>query len=171
MLQYSEPQFPVEVGRCVYCDSTIALQDEHVIPFGLSGEWVLQHASCAQCAMQTSRAERALLRSSLMVARTKLGPKTRRPRARPHLYPLVLQGQGRRIELELPHAEHPGTIAMPKFCPLKALNSESPERLEVDRVFILHLEPDKLRALAARHKAEIKARRSMLGKSCSCTMP
>lgn len=38
------------VNVCIYCGGTGALSDEHIIPFGLGGRWVLPKASCAECA-------------------------------------------------------------------------------------------------------------------------
>jgi len=34
------------IGKCIYCGSTEALSDEHIIPLGLNGAWILEQASC-----------------------------------------------------------------------------------------------------------------------------
>jgi hypothetical protein len=38
------------VGRCIYCNSTENLSDEHALPYGLQGHLILPSASCKECA-------------------------------------------------------------------------------------------------------------------------
>lgn len=38
------------VGYCIYCGSTDELGDEHIVPYGLSGDAVIPKGSCAVCA-------------------------------------------------------------------------------------------------------------------------
>jgi hypothetical protein len=71
-----------KVGQCISCrarDET--LSDEHIVPFGLSGPWVLERASCAKCARITSAFERSVLKDTRIVARATMGLPTRRPTA------------------------------------------------------------------------------------------
>lgn len=51
------------VGKCIYCGRTEGLSDEHIVPLGLGGRFVLPKASCAVCADFTSKFERTCLRT------------------------------------------------------------------------------------------------------------
>jgi hypothetical protein len=51
------------VGSCIYCSSNKKLSDEHIIPYGLGGRFVLPKASCDACAKKTSKIERLCLRT------------------------------------------------------------------------------------------------------------
>lgn len=57
------------VNRCIYCAGEVDLSDEHIIPYGLSGDDVLPKASCKACATQTGRFEQKVLRGPLRAAR------------------------------------------------------------------------------------------------------
>src|SRR6266508_6142095 len=82
---------------CIYCGAREDLRDEHVIPYGLEGEYVLRQASCRECEKLTSRFERAVLRDLLLPARTSLEIRTRRPKDRPDRLPLLeVEGGERR---------------------------------------------------------------------------
>lgn len=50
------------VGTCIYCGATRDLSDEHIIPLGLGGRFVLPQASCPTCSRITSEFERTCLR-------------------------------------------------------------------------------------------------------------
>ncbi len=52
---------PIEV--CIYCGSKQNLSDEHIIPYGFGGRWVLPKASCFNCAKKTSQFEMVCLRT------------------------------------------------------------------------------------------------------------
>jgi len=68
---------------CIYCRSQNALSDEHVIPFGLGGRWVLPKASCADCAKKTGSFEQTCQRAMLGPLRMYYGLPTRRRKERP----------------------------------------------------------------------------------------
>lgn len=77
-----------EVGRCIYCGSkTLPLTDEHIIPLGLKGYWILSKASCKACATITSKFEMDILRSALGEVRFGLDLPTRHPKKRPDKLP------------------------------------------------------------------------------------
>jgi hypothetical protein len=112
-----EPSFPLYIGRCIYCGATGNLSDEHVIPFGLAGEWVLRHASCATHRDVTSRFERTVLRGPINIPRTIMGIRTRRKKERPRSLSLTVLVDGQEKELSFDPADHPGFFAMPVFQP------------------------------------------------------
>ncbi len=46
------------VGRCIYCGAVNGpLSREHIVPYALGGNWILQKASCAECAKKTCQTE------------------------------------------------------------------------------------------------------------------
>jgi hypothetical protein len=79
------------VGGCIYCGSTSSLSDEHIVPLGLGGRWVLPKASCRDCAKKTSSAELAFLRTMFGPLRMYYDMPTRRPRERPEKLPLKVK--------------------------------------------------------------------------------
>jgi hypothetical protein len=101
------------VGECIYCGSRDdALSDEHSVPFGLSGPWVLERASCAKCALITSTFERSVLKDTLMGARATMRLATRRPNQRPTDFALSITRSGHRNEIRVPVSELTGTVIM-----------------------------------------------------------
>jgi hypothetical protein len=97
------------VNRCIYCgDDHSALSTEHIIPFGLNGNWELPASSCAMCAAKTSAVELICLRSHFGQLRARLDLKTRKKRLRSKEFrtPLV-HANGRHEEISLPVHELP----------------------------------------------------------------
>src|SRR5437762_7005133 len=91
------------VGRCIYClRDDVPLADEHIIPFGLSGTWVLRKASCQSCARITSAFERIVLREDLQRLRAAGQFKTRRRNERPTHLPLTISTSAGEKTLHLP---------------------------------------------------------------------
>jgi len=66
------------IGKCIYCNSTSELTDEHIIPYGLGGPWVLKKASCKKCATLTSHLEFDVLRGPYLRLRASQKLPTRR---------------------------------------------------------------------------------------------
>lgn len=66
-----------DIETCIYCGTAAALEDEHVVPFGLGGRQVLKRASCRTCATETGRLEQRLLRGQWWPYRQALGVVTR----------------------------------------------------------------------------------------------
>src|SRR6266498_321432 len=81
---------------CIYCGAQSGLQDEHIIPFGLGGSFVLRKGSCSKCAVRTSQFERAVLRDAFLPARSALNIRTRKPHKRPAAQPVII-GKDRRV--------------------------------------------------------------------------
>lgn len=91
------------IGRCIYCGSTGNLSDEHIIPYGLGGRWVLRKASCKECADITSRFELNVLRNLWGPARAAFGLPTRRRYI--NKYPLTIERNGAKEITEIDPAE------------------------------------------------------------------
>ena len=79
------------VGSCIYCGSTANLSDEHIIPLGLGGRFVLPQASCSTCSEKTSKLERTCLRTMYGPLRLLYGLPSRRKHSRPETLQLKVK--------------------------------------------------------------------------------
>lgn len=99
------------VGRCIYCGATSGLSREHVLPYGLGGDLVLNGASCGTCSTETSRFELRLLRGHWWPYRLCLGLPSRRSGEQvPDLPVKVKRQDGTEWQAYIPMASQ--TIAM-----------------------------------------------------------
>ena len=71
------------VDCCIYCGTNKELSDEHIIPLGLGGRWVLPRSSCAKCAKKTGAFERTCQRTMFGPLRMYYDLPTRRRKDRP----------------------------------------------------------------------------------------
>lgn len=134
------------VGKCIYCGSTENLGNEHIIPYGLNGQWILPKSSCKKCAEITAEFEKEVLRSIFLEARTSLGLKTRNKEHRPALLPLIVKKDGKEEVLLLSPNEHFTTICFLEY-PLPAyIDGRSYEKgVEVRAHSLIGLrEPDEI---------------------------
>jgi hypothetical protein len=90
------------IGQCIYCGSTSGLTKEHIIPYALQGDWVLNKASCISCAKLTGKLEQRILRGPLLSVRAVANFKTRQPEERPSGFPLVVKRGGQEEKLNVP---------------------------------------------------------------------
>jgi 5-methylcytosine-specific restriction endonuclease McrA len=50
-------------SHCIYCGKNgVPLTDEHIVPFSLGGQHILQNASCLECADITKKFEQDVAR-------------------------------------------------------------------------------------------------------------
>jgi hypothetical protein len=104
------------VGRCIYCDRTDDLTREHVLPFSLGGNWVLQKASCPTCRDLTRDLEEIVTRDMLGTARLQFNYPTRHKRQRPSHIPLRIKRGGKMERVSVPIANSPTLpIGLPMF--------------------------------------------------------
>lgn len=105
------------VGECIYCGdiNTADLLDEHIIPYGISGDFILKKASCKKCAVITSRFERNVLRNMLMPARARMRLPTYHPKNRPAKLPILLKKEGKKEELYIPTDEYGVKVFFPFY--------------------------------------------------------
>lgn len=78
--QWEIEKYP-PLGRCLYCQATEGLTDEHIIPFALlpkGGDWYLPKASCMACADITKRFEGASIGAMFEPIRQQIKLKSRR---------------------------------------------------------------------------------------------
>ena len=104
------------VGRCIYCGTKDRnLSNEHVLPLGLGGIWVLGKASCPKCQKITSRFELDVLRHTLLPVRAKVDLPTRHRNKRPIEFPLTIEKGGKELTINLPIDQYPAILALPRF--------------------------------------------------------
>jgi hypothetical protein len=105
------------VGKCVYCGATTDLSDEHIVPFGLGGRWVLPKASCNACSVKTSKVERTCLRTMLGPLRLLYGLPSRRKDKRPETLQLKIKRTEKSDWEYVPVAQErfPFLITLPRF--------------------------------------------------------
>ncbi|MEQ8199787.1 MAG: hypothetical protein ABRQ24_00025 [Syntrophomonadaceae bacterium] len=105
------------IGSCIYCGSQDDLTDEHVIPYGISGQLILPKASCKKCAGITSAFEGTILGGFMNKARIVGKYPTRRPKKRSTTLPLEINRSGNWETVELPIEDHPGLMMLPRLAP------------------------------------------------------
>jgi len=111
------------IGRCIYCGATDDLQNEHIIPFGLSGTAILPESTCGECATITGQQEQLVLRGPMWPVRVYRALKSRtRHKDAPRMYPLTVVRESGEEVVELPLGEYPIHIHFPIFPPPAFLN-------------------------------------------------
>src|SRR4030042_1612129 len=100
------------VGRCIYCGSTENLSKEHIVPYGLNGEFLLLKASCQSCGKITSFFEKDVQRQQFLLARSVLKLPTRKPENRPTEFTFEGEKDGKEITRTLPIDESPSFFTM-----------------------------------------------------------
>jgi hypothetical protein len=78
-------------NRCIYSGGAENLTDEHIIPSGLGGRWILPKGSCRPCAVITGRFEGAVLRTMLGPLRLHYTFPSRRKKQQPEKLPLKVK--------------------------------------------------------------------------------
>jgi hypothetical protein len=78
-------------NRCIFCRDDKVLSDEHIIPFGLGGRWVLPKSSCMECAKKTGAFEQTCQRTMYGHLRMYYSLPTRRKKERPQKLPLKVK--------------------------------------------------------------------------------
>lgn len=101
--------------RCIYCGVSEELQEEHVVPYGLDGSWVIEEASCRDCADITSRVELDVLRAHLLRTRAGLSMRTRRKKQRPSAFPINLRQAGKEESHYLSVKDQPVFMVLPLY--------------------------------------------------------
>lgn len=106
------------VGRCIYCGKSEGnLSDEHIIPFGLNGPYLLKKASCDACSAVTSNFEREVLRTSLISPRIGLDLPTRNKSNRPNSIGLNVTKNGQDKVIQLEPSENFSVMILIEYLP------------------------------------------------------
>ncbi len=117
-----ERQIFPPINRCIYCgDTNGPFSDEHIIPYGLYGESILQKASCKKCSKITAKFEQTVLRTMWGATRIHLGFRTRRPKERPQKLTTFVETDNSFKRSEVPIRDHPHVMTMLELPPPKVL--------------------------------------------------
>lgn len=116
------------VGCCIYCGQAEGLTDEHIIPYGLGGSFILPKSSCKQCAAITSAFERRVLRGFMYESRVAGGLPTRRKQKMPKTLPLIVERNGAQEQVDVPAREYPAMMLLPIFTTMGISQGGSPSR-------------------------------------------
>jgi HNH endonuclease len=104
-------------GECIYCGASgvgVELTDEHIVPFSLGGNAVIEDGSCKDCALQTTRIEYELARRVYWDFRAHVNAPTRRKKERPSELPFSFSvGGGAPQTKVVPVADQPYFTPMP----------------------------------------------------------
>jgi hypothetical protein len=87
---HSNRRYP-SVDQCIYCGQRQNLTEEHIIPLGLGGRWILPNGSCRDCAARTGSFEGVCLRTMLGPLRMYYDFPSRRKSERPKKLPLKVR--------------------------------------------------------------------------------
>lgn len=120
-------------GGCIYCGASGDLTTEHVVPYGLGGTLELPESSCRECATETSKVERIILRGELRPVRVFRALNSRRKhKDAPSTYPLVVIRKGAEETVNLPLEKYPILVPFPDFAPARiAVGAESKPGIDV----------------------------------------
>lgn len=116
--------------RCIYCrDSDIRnLTDEHIFPYSLGGNLVLEKSSCRECANITKKYEQTVARDVFGKFRVRHNIQTRRKKERPQSYPIDINNpDGTSSTIDIPAKSHPSPLFLYKFAPANILHGLSRE--------------------------------------------
>ncbi len=114
-------------GKCIYCGKKEDLSDEHIIPYALGGNLILEKSSCPKCAAKTSGFELTCLRTMYGPLRLLYGLPTRRPQKRPKKLPLKVKFSPDETEHQIvmmDQEKYPFIITFPYFEKLGIINGD-----------------------------------------------
>ena len=103
-------------GRCIYCGSdggVEGLREEHIIPYSLGGNTVIEAASCRDCERRISPVDHHLGKTVFEEYRIHADVQTRHPKDRPTSLPAQFTVNGQPLTMDLPIKDHPFAMAMP----------------------------------------------------------
>ena len=102
-------------GACIYCGETdVPLTDEHVVPFALGGQHILEEASCHACADITKKFEQDVAREMWGDARTSYNAPSRRKKQR-KTYIVLTDPDNPARRVKVPHSEYPAAMIFYKM--------------------------------------------------------
>lgn len=131
------------VGHCIYCGSEDALSDEHIVPYGLSGEDVIRKASCGTCAKETGRFEQLVLRGPMRAARIHRRLKSRtKYKEGSNTHRLAMTNDSGEFEIDLPLSEYPILLHFPIFTQPGHLTGWDSPGIRMEGIHTIHFGPD-----------------------------
>lgn len=144
-------------GECIYCGrrgSEVPLTDEHVVPYSLGGNVVIENASCEACAEITKNLEGVMARQVWWDFRIHAGVQTRRKKKRPLVLPATVSvNGGERFRKEFSVRDHPYFTPMPVWgLPGVLVGSPPAEKFLIEKAHVFYyVPPDIDRTLGLLH--------------------
>ncbi len=128
------------INQCIYCGSKTDLTDEHVIPYGLNGPYVLENASCTTCNKATSKFEQDVLRKLLFYLRAYKERYRSRKSSFPEKVPVCVRTSKGEKEIPIQIADYGAVVLLPEFpSPKKITGEESRLGVEIRGLFLLRI--------------------------------
>lgn len=144
-MRYAEDHTFRAVAKCIYCNATDGLSDEHIIAYSLGGDYILPDASCAKCRDMTAREELWCARGIFGALRIAHEYPTRRPQERPKEVTIDVESGGQTKQLSVPVDQMPtAPVIMPIFPTAGVLVGREPsiEIPDIRYQFIFPFPPD-----------------------------
>ena len=138
-------------GVCIYCGTRgVELLDEHVVPFSLEGQHILEGASCRTCADIMSRFEGDVAQDMWGAARNSYNVRSRRKRKRKtHIVLADPAHPARRVKV--PYAEYPAPMVFYKMGRAGLLEG-LPDTVDVSKAWQFVAITDEVKAKAFEQK-------------------
>ncbi len=108
-----------EAGYCIYCGAKgVPLTDEHILPYGLGGHYILPKASCVICQKSITRVETTVMRMMMNAYRVRVGLTGRHKDSRTYLLPVEYKTRtGEHGRLFVPRLSHPASLMLVQLNP------------------------------------------------------
>jgi hypothetical protein len=142
-------------GVCIYCGRTdVRLTDEHLVPFSLGGQHILEGASCDDCADITKKFEQEVARELWGAPRNSYNAPSRRKKQRDTHIVLSDPDQPDR-KVKVPYSEYPAAMVFYKMGKA-ALLEGLPENIDISSTWLLITIHDDDKAKTFQEKFGIK---------------
>ncbi len=109
------------IGFCIYCGARFHSEtsvkppaEEHIIPEGLGGNLVIEHASCQRCADKINTFEGKLQKTLFHAPRKQLSIRGKSKHTNSHFEVTTVVG-GKDVLVRLPLGIHPSVLILPTF--------------------------------------------------------
>lgn len=109
---------------CIYCESTVQLSREHILPYALGGTTTIPRGSCEKCRRITHEFETAVLRGPMQMVRyIENMPSGTKHKDAAKTIPVKVTINDREVEIDAPRDEAPILLPFPVFGPPDYLDS------------------------------------------------
>lgn len=142
-------------GCCIYCGTTgERLSREHIVPFSLGGQHVIEEASCAKCADVTKRFEQDVARDLWGDARISADAPSRRKKDRPKK---IITGSPTQVAVS--YSEYPASFVFYKMPAPGIMQGLTPESDITGTWQLVSIsDEEKLKGFAEKHKTQVTMR-------------
>lgn len=119
-------------GPCIYCGAAgVDLRNEHVLPQGLGGNYVLLNSSCSDCEQATSRVERFISQRMWDVLRKRAGVKGKKKKRKIDPPYILVKNKNSWKKKEIESEKFPLCIAFPDLNGPRILEKKCSDRSDV----------------------------------------